>query len=431
MSKHDEQKGCAEFNHLSRRKFLGLSAGALAAAAAPAWLPKVAFATTADGSRDVLISIFLRGGADGLTLVVPHGEDAYYDLRPTLAIPRPGSGANSAIDLDGFFGLPPAMAALKEAYDDDALLFVHATGLPDPTRSHFSAMYFMEVGRPSPPTSLFTGWLGRHLATTPAAVPGAPLRALGLGYGLPRSLVGAPQTVPVRDLGDVGLAGDEALAPGRRRALDAMYAAATDSLLKASANNTTRTIDLLQRIDFAGYQPAGGAEYPDDEFGNAIKSTAALIKAQVGVEAATIDLSGWDSHEEMGAIDGDLAVLMTSLSRGLAAFHKDLFTSGFDRVVVTVQSEFGRNANENASRGCDHGHGGAMIVLGGQVAGGRILADWPGLAPDKLYEEQDLQITIDYRDILAEILQKRLGNTNLAAVFPDPGYSPSFKGVIR
>lgn len=431
MSDHDEKKGCAEFHHLSRRKFLGLSGAALAAAAVPAWLPKIAFAAGGAGSRDVLVSIFLRGGADGLTLVVPHGEDAYYDLRPTLAIPRPGDGPNGAIDLDGFFGLPQAMGALKEAYDDGALLFVHATGLPDPTRSHFSAMYFMEVGRPSPPTSLFTGWIGRHLAATPPAVAGAPLRALGLGYGLPRSLVGGPQTVPVRDLGDVDLSGDENLAQGRRRALDAMYAAATDSLLKASANNTTRTIDLLRQIDFSGYQPGGGAVYPDDEFGNAIKSTAALIKAQVGVEAATIDLSGWDSHEEMGAIDGDLAALMNSLSRGLAAFHQDLFTGGFDRVVVTVQSEFGRNANENASRGTDHGHGGAMIVLGGQVAGGRVLADWPGLAPDQLYEDQDLQITIDYRDVLAEILEKRLGNTNLAAVFPDPAYSPSFKGVIR
>lgn len=431
MSEHDDKKGCAEFHHLSRRRFLGLSAGALAAAAVPAWLPKIAFAAGGAGSRDVLVSIFLRGGADGLTLVVPHGEDAYYDLRPTLAIPRPGEGPNSAIDLDGFFGLPRAMGALKEAYDDGALLLVHATGLPDPTRSHFSAMYFMEVGRPSPPTSLFTGWLGRHLATTPPAVAGAPLRAIGLGYGLPRSLVGGPQTVPVLDLGDVGLSGDENLATGRRRAFDAMYAAATDSLLKASASNTSRTIDLLERIDFAGYHPAGGAVYPDDEFGNAMKSTAALIKAQVGVEAATIDLSGWDSHEEMGAIDGDLASLMQSLSRGLAAFHQDLFTAGFDRVVVTVQSEFGRNANENASRGTDHGHGGAMLVLGGQVAGGRVLADWPGLAPDQLYEDQDLQITIDYRDVLAEILQKRLGNTNLAAVFPDPAYNPSFKGVIR
>ncbi len=431
MSRHDEPKGCSEFNHLSRRRFLGLSTAALAAAAVPAWLPKIAFAAGGAGSRDVLVSIFLRGGADGLTLVVPHGEQAYYELRPTLAIPRPGDGQDSAIDLDGFFGLPRAMGALQEAYDDGALLLVHATGLPDPTRSHFSAMYFMEVGRPEPPTSLFTGWIGRHLATTPPAVAGAPLRALGLGYGLPRSLVGGPQTVPVRDLGDVGLSGDEALATGRRRALDSMYAAATDSLLKAAANNTTRTIDLLQQIDFAGYHPAGGAEYPDDEFGNAMKSTAALIKAQVGVEAATIDLSGWDSHEEMGAIDGDLAVLMRSLSGGLAAFHKDLFTSGFDRVVVTVQSEFGRNANENASRGTDHGHGGAMLVLGGQIAGGRVLADWPGLAPDQLYEDQDLQITIDYRDVLAEILQKRLGNTNLAAVFPDPAYTPSFRGVVR
>ncbi|HXU46520.1 MAG TPA: hypothetical protein VN783_13415, partial [Thermoanaerobaculia bacterium] len=146
MSSHD-CKGCSEFNRMSRRRFLGLSAGALAASAIPAWLPKVAFAADGASGRDVLVAIFLRGGADGLTLVVPHGEDAYYDLRPGLAIPRPGDGPNAAIDLDGFFGLPPALGALKEAYDDGVLLPVHATGLTDPTRSHFSAMYFMEVGQ--------------------------------------------------------------------------------------------------------------------------------------------------------------------------------------------------------------------------------------------------------------------------------------------
>jgi len=430
MSSHD-CKGCSEFNRMSRRRFLGLSAGALAASAIPAWLPKVAFAADGASGRDVLVAIFLRGGADGLTLVVPHGEDAYYDLRPGLAVPRPGDGPNAAIDLDGFFGLPPALGALKEAYDDGVLLPVHATGLTDPTRSHFSAMYFMEVGQASPPSALFTGWLGRHLAATAPVAAGAPLRGVGLGYGLPRSLVGAPKTVPVRDPSDVGLSGDPDLAPGRRRALDAMYAAATDALLKASATNTTRTIDLLGRIDFAGYQPAGGALYPDDEFGNALKATAALVKAEVGLEAATIDVSGWDSHENQGPIDGDMAELMRSLGNGLAAFHKDLFTGGFTRVVATVQSEFGRNAIENGSDGTDHGHGGAMLVLGGEVAGGRVLADWPGLAPDQLYEEQDLQVTTDYRDVLAEILGKRLGSANLAAVFPDPHYTPRFPGVIR
>jgi uncharacterized protein (DUF1501 family) len=429
MSAHDCKKGCPEFHQLSRRRFLGLSAGAMAAIAGPAWLPKVSLAASAS-SRDALVSIFLRGGADGLTLVVPHGEDDYYRRRPTLAIPRPGQ-AGGALDLDGFFGLPPAMAALREAYDDDALLLVHATGLTDPTRSHFSAMYFMEVGQPTPPTNLFTGWLARHLSTTAPASPNAPLRAVGLGYGVPRSLVGAPNTVPVRDLGDVGLAGDGDTVAGRKRALEAMYATAPDPLLRAAAQNTTRTIDLLAEIDFAGYLPAGGAEYPENDFGTALKSTAALLKADVGVEAATIDLDGWDTHEEQGSQDGAMFDLMQTLAQGLAAFHKDLFTSGRSDVVVTVQSEFGRNLYENDSRGCDHGHGGAMIVLGGSVAGGRVLTQWPGLHDDQLFEEQDLQITIDYRDILAEILTQRCGNTNIKAVFSDPTYTPTVRGVIR
>ena len=421
--------GCSEYNLISRRRFLGLSGTALAAASLPAWLPRVAYAASATSGRDVLVSIFLRGGADGLSLCVPHGDPGYYALRPNLAIPRPGSGAGAARDLDGFFGLAPAMAPLLEAYDDRALLFVQACGSIDPTRSHFNAMYFMEVGQPSPPASLFTGWLGRHLATVSPATPGTTLRGVGLGYGLQRSLVGGPATVPVRDIAALAFEGDSSSLSARRVALDALYAGTAEPL-KSAAAGTAHTIDLLARVGLDNYQPSGGATYPDNDFGYALKSTAALIRAEVGVEAVAVDYGGWDTHEEQGPLDGGMAELMTGLAEGLAAFYRDLASAGRNDVLAVVQSEFGRNVAENASLGTDHGHGNTMLVLGGHVAGGRVLGRWPGLDDGHLYEGQDLAITTDYRDILTEIVTKRLGNPNYKNVFPDPAYTPIDHGVI-
>jgi uncharacterized protein (DUF1501 family) len=428
------KKGCTEYHQISRRRFLGLSAGALAGAAAasslPSWLPRLSFAASENSSRDIIVSIFLRGGADALTLCVPHAEDAYYALRPTLAVPRPDSSSpHRAVDLDGFFGFPQGMAALRDAYLDKKLLVVHGCGSKDPTRSHFSAMYFMEVGQPSPPASLFTGWLGRHLQSTTPARADAVLRAVGVGYGLPRTLVGAPATVPVRDLAGVGFNGSEETLAEREQALRALYATAADASMRSSAETTLKTVELLGRIDFDSYHPAGGAAYPDDEFGYALRSTAALLKSDVGIEAAGIDFGGWDTHDEEGPLDGHLHEQMQSLSGGLAAFHKDIFSAGNRNVVVVVQSEFGRNVAENASGGTDHGHGGLMLVMGNHIAGGRVLRQWPGLGEDQLYEGQDLAITIDYRDILTEIVQERLGNPNLRAVFPDPAYTPVRHGV--
>ncbi len=420
--------GCDEYERLSRRGFLALSGGAAAAALLPAWLPRVALATDACTSRDVLVTIFLRGAADGLSLCVPHGDPAYYAARPTIAVPRPDSGAPlRAIDLDGFFGLPPALAPLMEAYDAGELLIAHACGTHDPSRSHFDGQRFIEVGRPSD-TSLFTGWIGRHLQRVSPISPNAVLRGVGLNYGLARALVGGPQTLPIADLDAFGLDGAPGTREWRSDAIIDMYAA-FGGPMRATAETTAATTALLDAIDFAGYTPGGGAVYGTDDFGRALKSSAALIRADVGVEAIAVDLEGWDTHVNQGTLDGALAALMASLAANVAAFRTDVITHAGRNVTIAIISEFGRQLAENGGFGCDHGHGNAMMLLGRHIQGGRVLATWPGLAPEQLFEGRDLEVTLDFRDILAEIVALRLDNPDLPFVFP--GYTPTFRGVTR
>ncbi|RMF85869.1 MAG: DUF1501 domain-containing protein [Planctomycetota bacterium] len=420
------ENGCTEYRTLSRRQFLGATApAALAAVTAPAWLPRVAFARDECTSRDVIVSIFLRGGADGLTLCVPYAESNYYNLRQEIAVPPPDAGgADAAIDLDGFFGLPPALAPLTAAYDAGHLALIPASGLRNASRSHFDAQRFVEVGTPNDP-ALLTGWLGRHLLTTPPMTPGAVLRAMSLGFALPRALVGSPQALPVPDPGDFGLTGRPLTENARLGWLIDQYKQVDDPL-RAAAENTQATIDLLEQIDFNGYVPAGGAVYGDDSFSQSLRAAAALIRAQVGVEAVAVDLGGWDTHDRQGSLAGMMANVMSTLATGLSAFHADVF-SATANVTVVVVSEFGRTAAQNGSLGTDHGTGGCMMVMGDHIRGGQVLTRWPGLETEQLYEQRDVKITIDIRDILAEILQHRLGNANLAAVFPD--YTPKYRGV--
>lgn len=419
--------GCHEYNALSRRQFLSrgvLSAAALASA--PAWLPRVSFAQSENSARDIMVSIFLRGGGDGLTLCVPHGEDAYYDLRPALAIPRPDSGSpNAAIDLDGFFGFAPAMTALVPAFNAGDLLIVHATGSQDETRSHFDAMKFMEVGKPRD-SSLVTGWLGRHLLSIDPIDANALIRAVGISPALQQTLAGAPDALPIPDPSEFNIFGDENTAHERIVTLASMYQATQEPLATAAAN-TAAVIQLLDSIDFDGYTSSGSVEYPASEFGMALKATAALIKADVGLEAVAIDKGGWDTHDSQDPIGGQMFGLMSDLAAGLAAFHDDLIANGTRNVVLTCKSEFGRTAHQNASLGTDHGHGNVLFALGQRIAGGAVLTNWPGLEDEQLYEGQDLDVTIDYRDILAEIVQNLLDNNDLGFVFPD--YTPTFQGV--
>ena len=431
MNQHqdDDCQGCPEYRELSRRGFLAVAgAGVAVAAAAPAWLPRVALAKDyRSAQKDVIVSIYLRGAADGLSLVPPFGEAAYYTNRPNIGVPPPDSGQPlKAINLNGFFGLAPALGGLREAYEAGNLLVVHACGSTDGSRSHFDAQRFMEVGKANDPT-LGTGWLGRHLVNTAPKDPNALLRAVGISTGLPRTLVGGPLTLPIPDLDNFGLTGSGSTTTARMAALNDMYGTITDPL-KSAGLNTVATINLLNTINFATYQPSGGAAYPAGSLGTALKTSAALIKAQVGVEAIAIDVGGWDTHANQGVLTGTMATIMQSLGDGMGAFHRDLSAGNAPSTILVAMSEFGRRVAENGSLGTDHGHGNVMFVLGPAAQGGRVLSQWPGLGAGQLYQNLDLKVTIDYRDVLSEICSKRLGTPDLASVFP--GYTPIFRNAV-
>ncbi|MAF66331.1 MAG: hypothetical protein CMJ84_11830 [Planctomycetes bacterium] len=415
---------CGEFLHLSRRGFLGASA---AAAVGTAGMSQLAFGASrgSDRQRDVMVVVFLRGAMDGLTAVVPYGDGNLYNARPTLAVAPPGQ-PDGALDLDGFFGLAPACAPLLPVYESGDLAVVHATGSTDPTRSHFSAMRIMETATPNMgPTTINDGWFGRHLQTSTAVGTG-DLRAAVLNPTLTRTLAGGPGALPVSDPADFAFPGPPALVPALRTALESAYAGAREPLAGAAASSLG-AIDLLAGIDFENYQPENGAAYPGDSFGEGLVRTAAMIKADIGLECVELDVTGWDHHSGMGPIDGVLASMLGNLSEGLAAFHTDMGSGGMARVTMVVMTEFGRRVAENGSAGTDHGHGGAMFVIGGNVNGGQGFTQWPGLDPGSL-GNGDLVITTDYRDVLAEIIQLRLGNSSLAEIFPQ--HTPQFPGIV-
>jgi uncharacterized protein (DUF1501 family) len=425
---HDIDCGCEEYNELSRRQFLSSAAGVSASVFFPAWLPKIVLAESYAGNRDVIVSVFLRGGADGLSLCVPFGDANYYASRSTIAIPPPDSSAvTKGIALDDFFAFPQAMAGLLPAFQLSDLLVVHACGQTNNSRSHFDAQRYMEVGKPVDP-ALVTGWLGRHLAATDMDSPaGVPLRALGLANGLQKTLVGAPRTLPIPDPTNFNIGGNSSTQAARLAFIQSDYADA--QALSASALAATNTIQLLKTVNFAGYTTANGAAYPTSSFGKALRSVAVLIKSDIGIEAAQVDIGGWDTHAAQDPLAGSMFKTMQDFSNSLGAFYADVIASGFN-VTVVAFSEFGRNVRENGSNGTDHGRASAMFAMGKGIAGGRVLTrSWPGLAKQNLDSGQDLKVTTDYRDVLSEIVQNRLGNNNLGFVFPT--WTPNMLGVTR
>lgn len=389
------------------------------------WMPRLAFAPQNTAPRgDTLVVVFLRGAADVLNMVVPHGEDAYYQLRPSLGIARPDDSKKKkeerAVDLDGFFGLHPNMQPLLDAWQSEQLAIIHACGAPDESRSHFKAMELMERGVDDErgPAS---GWIGRHLATLNTGNT-SPLRAVGMGTRPQKSLTGSVPVSALRSIADFHLGGDQRALQQMRMALSTVYQ--NDVM----GQDTLSIMDTLQTLDPLTYAASRDAKYPDTEFGLALKQTAMLIKAQVGLEVSAIDLGGWDTHFAQGSSTGLMPNLMKDLAEGLAAFHADMFDHQNQLTTVTM-SEFGRRASENGSLGTDHGHGSMMMVLGGNVDGGKVHGQWPGMEEGQLIGPGDLAVTTDYRDVLSEILTKRLNNPATDEIFPE--YQPVMPNVLR
>ena len=396
---------------VTRRVFLkGGAMTVVGSAILPGFLARAAFAAESLAKNKRLVVIFQRGAADGLNIVVPHGERAYYQMRPTINIPQ-----NQVVDLDGLFGLHPQMSALKPLWDARHLAIVHAAGSPDNTRSHFDAQDYMESGTPGI-KSTEDGWLNRAVKGV-TSDDDRPFRAIALGNSLPRMLSGSAPAVAISNLNDFGVGGRNPNAQPISNTFEAMYDHSVDTVLHGTGQETFEAVKMLKANDPSKYRPADGANYPRGRFGDALRQTAQLIKSDLGVQVAFTDIGGWDHHVNEGSTQGQLANLLREFSQSIAAFWTDLGPLGADTVVVTM-SEFGRTARENGTRGTDHGHANVMFVLGGPVRGGKVYGAWPGLEQHQLYEGRDLALTTDFRRVLGEAVSQHLGNKNLNAVFP-------------
>lgn len=414
----------------SRRVFLrGAALTMFGAGIAPLWLGRAAQgAVPSTSSKKVLVAIFQRGAADGLNTVVPFGEREYYKLRPNLAIPAPshsGDSSESAIDLDGFFGFHPSLASLKPLWDAKELAVVDAVGSPDPTRSHFDAQDYMEAGTPGV-KSTRDGWLNRAMVDADGHLV-SPVRAVAMGPALPRILRGPEPAVAIDRLDNFHVRNRQA-----EGAFSSIYGDSADALLQQTGKEAFDAIRIVKQVSAQAARPA--ANYPNGPLARNLQQIAALIKADVGLEVAFADVGGWDHHvNEVGArpASGQLANLLQNFGDALAAFRQDL-GDRFEDVVLVTMSEFGRTARENGTRGTDHGHANVMFVMGGPVAGGKVYGKWPGLGSGQLYEQRDLAVTTDFRDVLGELVYEHLQNRDVAGLFPGYTVSPQrFRHLYR
>jgi uncharacterized protein (DUF1501 family) len=410
---------------MTRRIFLKNGSAALVSLGfTPVFIARAAQAAKA--RQKILIAIFQRGAVDGLNMVVPFGERAYYGSRPSIAIPRPGA-QGGAIDLDGFFGLHPRMASLEPFFKDGSLAIVHASGSPDQTRSHFDAQDYMESGTPGR-KSTRDGWMNRYLHAKEHAEKSTPFRAVALTQALPRTLQGTAPALAIGQLGQFGIrAGQDTDVMSSGFA--SQYAQAADTLLGSTGREAFDAIKMLKEANPAGYAPANGAQYPASGFGQAMRQIAQIVKADLGLEVAFAELGNWDHHANEGGSTGQIANRLNDFATGISAFARDLGDRMADVVLVTM-SEFGRTVRENGNRGTDHGHGNAMLILGGNVKGGTVYGKWPGLERDQLYQGRDLAITTDFRDVFAECVTSHLGATDTSRIFPGHTYAKAL-GVIR
>jgi len=408
---------------MQRRQFLATT---LLLPLAGAWVARAA--EPADQKR--LIVVFLRGAVDGLNVVVPYGDDRYYDNRRSIAVKNPGKD-NGALDLDRHFGLHPALASVMPLWQKGELAFVHASGSPDPTRSHFDAQLFMENGTPGRAANP-DGWMNRLLGVMPGVK--TPSSAIAFGPQIPRILSG-PQTVAnLSNANDIGrqLPIDK---PGVSEAFAKLYGG--NDALSRTYQDSQQSRQQMQMADAAGddkEQMAANAGAPlPNGFPTDAARLAHMMRQDPTIRLAFFQLGGWDTHINQGAGEGQLANRLKPLGEGLAALAKGLGPVYKDSLIV-VMSEFGRTVHENGNGGTDHGHGNVMWLLGGEVAGGKVYGNWPGLATDQLYQQRDLAVTTDFRTILGPTVTRhlRLPDTQIATLFPDlPANGTAFSSVLR
>jgi uncharacterized protein (DUF1501 family) len=376
---------------MNRRLFLKTTGIALAGSAlTPNIFAKMAAASNTRGKK-TLVAIFQRGAVDGLNVIVPYGESAYYAARPSIAIAK-----SDVVNLDGFFGFHPALQPLLPFWKDRSLAVVHAAGSPDSTRSHFDAQDFMESGTPGV-KSTENGFLARALETRASD---SPVRAVALTQAPPRIL-----------------AGSQAIATTDINAYASSPATRVFGSLYPEAFNAVQVLRSLKGTN--------AVEYPRGPLAVSLKQIAQLIKSDVGLEVAFADIGGWDTHAGEGGSQGQLANNLRNFAEAIAAFANDLGSRMSDVVLVTM-SEFGRTVHENGNRGTDHGHATAMLVLGGNIHGGKVHGKWPGLT--SLYENRDLPVTTDFRDVFGEVLTKHLAVPSLTRVFPN--YAPKGMALL-
>lgn len=415
---------------MQRRDFmnaLAAGAGLVIPLGRHAWAATPADGSAANGGNGRrLIVVMLRGAVDGLNVVAPVGDPNYARLRPTIALARPGADGG-ALDLDGYFGLHPALAPLLPLWEQKKLAFVHASGSSDATRSHFDAQDYMESATPGAKGTV-DGWLNRLAGALPGAA--TPTRALSIGPTMPRILSGRAPAVNLAS-GAAGTRANVLDRPALGRAFDQLYAGHARFGRAYQEGKDAHQEVMAAAVDMEMQMADGGAPLPNG-FPDDAARLATLMRNDPNIQLAFVALGGWDTHAGQGAAKGQLANRLAPLGQGLEVLARRLGPL-FDQSTIVVMSEFGRTARENGNGGTDHGHGNAMWVLGGGVAGGKVYGDWQGLADSQLNEGRDLPVTTDFRSVLAQIAQRHLGlgERQLAQVFPAmPGGRMGFS-VLR
>jgi uncharacterized protein (DUF1501 family) len=412
---------------MDRRVFMKSGAMALVTMGlSPAFLRRTAFgaelmsgAGTLGAARGkTLICLFQRGAADALNVVVPHGESAYYRLRPNIAI-----------------GRHPSLAPMKPLWDQGILAPVHAVGSPSSTRSHFDAQDYMETGTPDQ-KGTHDGWLNRYLAVKGTCEAGcahdagqttaSPFRAVAMTQQTPRILEGPAATIAMNSLDEFSV---RATGPAAER-LEALYRTGTADVVHAAGGEMFDAVKMLRAANPQKYLPQNGASYPSTQFGQRLRQIAQLIRSDVGLEVAFADIGGWDTHVNQGGATGQLAARLDDFARSIAALVTDLGDRMADTTIMTM-SEFGRTVRQNGNGGTDHGHASALFVIGGDVKGKKVYGKWPGLEPEQLYEGRDLALTTDFRSVFSEVAAKQLGASKLDILFPGfTGPKSEWLGVL-